>query len=266
MKNSLNVAGLIYIVLMTTGTLSAQIPGTYFAAVDDADGNTVTVDGNFFADGGNVDWLDISGGPGSFNDDGMLTGGIFEGNDDPNGGFQIGNPGDSNIVSTFSGPGLEPNGQYTVYLIWQYVIFVSSQPPLFAGVTENPTFQLPARDDVADEGGIELIETPLGSIYTARAVLLPEPATANADGEIQLYISHEIPGNLNMGAYSGAAFVKTTGGLLGDVNCDGNVDLLDVAPFVALITSGDFEAKGDINDDGVVDLLDVGPFVDLLSN
>ena len=53
--------------------------------------------------------------------------------------------------------------------------------------------------------------------------------------------------------------------LLGDVNLDGSIDLLDVAPFVELITSGDFQAEADINQDGVVNLLDVGPFVGLLS-
>ena len=53
--------------------------------------------------------------------------------------------------------------------------------------------------------------------------------------------------------------------LLGDVNCDGVVDLLDVAPFVELLTSGGFSAKADINLDGTVDLLDVQPFVSLLS-
>ena len=52
--------------------------------------------------------------------------------------------------------------------------------------------------------------------------------------------------------------------LLGDVNCDGMVSLLDVAPFVELITSGQYLDKADINSDGVVDLLDVGPFVNLL--
>ncbi len=58
--------------------------------------------------------------------------------------------------------------------------------------------------------------------------------------------------------------VKSGDFLLGDVNCDGVVDLLDVAPFVALITGGGFLDKADINDDGVVSLLDVVPFVDLL--
>ena len=52
---------------------------------------------------------------------------------------------------------------------------------------------------------------------------------------------------------------------LGDINGDGSVDLLDVAPFVELLTNGGFQPEADINQDGVVDLLDVAPFVDLLS-
>lgn len=54
--------------------------------------------------------------------------------------------------------------------------------------------------------------------------------------------------------------------LLGDVNCDGAVDLLDVAPFVEAITSGVFNAKADIDMNGTVDLLDVAPFIDLLTD
>ena len=53
--------------------------------------------------------------------------------------------------------------------------------------------------------------------------------------------------------------------LLGDVNCDGVVDLLDVAPFVEAITLGIFDEKADVNEDGVVDLLDVAPFVAILT-
>ena len=53
--------------------------------------------------------------------------------------------------------------------------------------------------------------------------------------------------------------------LLGDVNQDGAVNLLDVAPFVDLVSNGGFQLEADINGDGNVDLLDIGPFVDLLS-
>ena len=56
------------------------------------------------------------------------------------------------------------------------------------------------------------------------------------------------------------------GFMLGDVNGDGSVDLLDVAPFVDAITAGTFIPAADINGDGAVDLLDVAPFVALLTN
>ena len=52
--------------------------------------------------------------------------------------------------------------------------------------------------------------------------------------------------------------------VLGDVNMDGGVTLLDVNPFVQIIVSGDFLCEADINQDQVVDLLDVSPFVDIL--
>ena len=53
--------------------------------------------------------------------------------------------------------------------------------------------------------------------------------------------------------------------MIGDMNCDGKVNLLDVGLFVDALSSGTFIPKADINQDGVVDLLDVAPFVDLLT-
>ena len=52
---------------------------------------------------------------------------------------------------------------------------------------------------------------------------------------------------------------------LGDVNQDGAVDLLDVGPFVAVLSSGQYQAEADCNQDGAVNLLDVNPFIDLVS-
>ena len=53
--------------------------------------------------------------------------------------------------------------------------------------------------------------------------------------------------------------------LAGDLNGDGEVNLLDVSLFVDAITSTQFVAAADINRDERVDLLDIGPFVQLLS-
>ena len=54
-------------------------------------------------------------------------------------------------------------------------------------------------------------------------------------------------------------------GLLGDVNCDGSVDLLDVQPFIDAITNDFPDFKADINGDGSDDLLDVAGFIALIS-
>ena len=53
--------------------------------------------------------------------------------------------------------------------------------------------------------------------------------------------------------------------LLGDVNLDGIVNLLDVHTFVVLLTESEYLAEGDTNFDGAINLLDVQYFVDILS-
>ena len=71
--------------------------------------------------------------------------------------------------------------------------------------------------------------------------------------------------------YSGVAAGEIAGRVAsgkvvpGDVNGDGQVNLLDVQPFVDLLTTGGFSPAADINQDGSLDLLDVAPFVALLS-
>ena len=52
--------------------------------------------------------------------------------------------------------------------------------------------------------------------------------------------------------------------LLGDVNLDGAVNLLDVGPFVARVSSGTYQTEADTNQDGQVNLLDVAPFIAIL--
>ena len=61
--------------------------------------------------------------------------------------------------------------------------------------------------------------------------------------------------------------ITTKGGkvLIGDVNCDGVIDLLDVAPFVDAVSNTEYDIKADVNEDGTDDLLDVAPFVQLLT-
>jgi len=47
---------------------------------------------------------------------------------------------------------------------------------------------------------------------------------------------------------------------LGDVNQDGNVDFLDISPFITALSTGAFSCEADIDQNGTVDFLDISPF------
>jgi hypothetical protein len=53
--------------------------------------------------------------------------------------------------------------------------------------------------------------------------------------------------------------------LLGDVNMDGTVNFLDITPFIAVVSSGGYQAEADIDQNGVVDFLDISPFIAVIS-
>lgn len=53
--------------------------------------------------------------------------------------------------------------------------------------------------------------------------------------------------------------------ILGDVNLDGVANILDVSEFVDRVTSSTFQAEADCNEDAQVDLLDVASFVAILA-
>ena len=90
-----------------------------------------------------------------------------------------------------------------------------------------------------------------------------EAVTLMITRETQSFFIHSFATKENLNFDCPTLQISTT--ILGDVNCDGAVNLLDVAPFVDTLSSGGFSNKADINQDGSVDLLDVTPFVVLLS-
>jgi hypothetical protein len=58
--------------------------------------------------------------------------------------------------------------------------------------------------------------------------------------------------------------VATATVLLGDVNLDQTVDFSDIAPFIALLQSGTFQAEADCDESGVVDFSDIAAFIAIL--
>ncbi len=53
--------------------------------------------------------------------------------------------------------------------------------------------------------------------------------------------------------------------LLGDVNLDGAVTFLDIAPLIEILTLGTYQAEADVDQSGEVNFQDLGPFIGLLS-
>jgi hypothetical protein len=51
----------------------------------------------------------------------------------------------------------------------------------------------------------------------------------------------------------------------GDINLDGGVNFLDIAPFIEILTSNGFQAEADCDLNGVVNFLDIAPFIQALS-
>lgn len=64
---------------------------------------------------------------------------------------------------------------------------------------------------------------------------------------------------------SSMQFVSLEETLLGDVNQDGVVNFLDIAPFIELLSTDGFSLEADVDGNGVVDFLDISPFITLLS-
>ena len=60
--------------------------------------------------------------------------------------------------------------------------------------------------------------------------------------------------------------LPVTAPLLGDVNLDGVVNFLDIAPFINLLANTNvFQEEGDLNEDGVINFLDIAPFIQVLA-
>jgi hypothetical protein len=59
--------------------------------------------------------------------------------------------------------------------------------------------------------------------------------------------------------------VCPTGVIKGDVNMDGEVTFLDIAPFIAALSLGEYQAEADCNCDSELTFIDIQPFIDILS-
>ncbi len=61
-------------------------------------------------------------------------------------------------------------------------------------------------------------------------------------------------------------FQTATSVLLGDVNMNGAVTFEDIAPWIEVLSSGEFQSEADINQDGDVGFSDIAPFIAILAD
>ena len=69
----------------------------------------------------------------------------------------------------------------------------------------------------------------------------------------------------DLDAYITEKWTPVADPMLGDVNLDGSVNFFDIAPFIAVLSAGPFQAEADIDQNGEVNFFDIAPFIDLLS-
>ena len=93
---------------------------------------------------------------------------------------------------------------------------------------------------------INTVELIVDTNYQGKLII-----TSNADN-----IPIEISINLSI----------VNGGQIGDINLDGNIDVLDIVSVVNIILFGEYNDLADLNTDGVVNVLDVIQLVNLILN
>ncbi len=188
--------------------------------------------------------------------------GPFVGSPDASGVFQnvVANPGDVFEASVFcrtnGGNSILGEANFTTIKIE----FLDTQGNIIPGL--QPFLGANGKESVVLEGRDPSVPQ---NVWVQRHVNAIAPQGANKARVTLLFVQLENG--------SGAAFfddlelVKLMAAdfVPGDINQDGNVSLLDVVPFIELLSNNDFQIEADLNGDGLVNLLDVNPFVDLLA-
>jgi hypothetical protein len=156
----------------------------------------------------------------------------------------------SQIGGNFALP-FDTDGAYAIQIYWQTPFGtgtnIADHVQISTGGNDNTSAD--ERSDEAQSGGVWDNQNLWVNVQTdTESVVLQEAVALN---ELHGPDDYDVNNPVDI--------------VLGDVNCDGLVNLLDISPFVDAISAGQFDPKADMNQDGLVNLIDVQPFVDVLS-
>ena len=133
-------------------------------------------------------------------------------------------------------------------------IINTSNQPLIDGFIEENSITFPILFDPGSSGGVQGGDTyddyympNDGSPYPRDFIVDQEGILQYANNEIDtewmLYILDELTGENQ--------------GILGDINGDGILNILDLVSLVNLVLSDEYINTGDLNEDGILNILDV---------
>ncbi|MEM9411194.1 MAG: endonuclease [Planctomycetota bacterium] len=139
-------------------------------------------------------------------------------------------------------------------------------PALTARLNLFSTDVVPKNSGLAVQGK-SFENLPAGSSSQFSVVGTPQQLGVQQAAVVIMLSDEDIPGAESQTLLVDLTYeVVESSFLLGDINRDGMINLLDVNPFVLAISGEIYIDEADINQDGVVNLVDVQPFVELLSN
>ena len=220
------------------------------------DGNTAFVSTDFAGfvngQGFGITVIDISGTPTTVTDQiGIAGAGFSPGGAGP-ANFPIESAQQGDMLFVASGSGV--------------AVYNVSNPNVVQTLALIPLSTNPVNIDVFNDTVYVVGNSPSSTLTMIDVSNLSSPVintmslpAAGTPRSVSASSTHVVIADDNLGVLVETLFV------LGDLNGDGAVNLLDVAPFVDLLADGGFQPAGDINGDGAVNLLDVTPFVNLLS-
>jgi len=89
----------------------------------------------------------------------------------------------------------------------------------------------------------------------------------SAEGYYKLQGGMHIHSNADFGILDGVVVLEMESPLLmGDINNDGNTDILDIILTVSIVLSNEYNESADMNSDGIIDILDIIQLVNIIIN
>ena len=156
----------------------------------------------------------------------------------------------SSISGNFAVP-LDAAGAYGAQ------IYVNSAFGNGGAIADHVQFSIDGLDNpTADDRSDEAEE---GEVWADQNEWIAVSATT------EMIVLNDAASNQEINSPSDFTVIEPVLTIVGDVNGDQVVNFLDISPFIALLSSGDFQDEADINQDESVNFLDISPFIILLT-